>query len=108
MKRAHDELGFQYVRFHGLFDDDMSVVLGPRKYSWFNVDQIFDFLLSIGVRPFVELSFMPDLYRSSNTTIFHYKFLFPPFPSRPLPVPALSHESKKNAQGEHVTTEELR
>ena len=28
-------------------------------YSFFNADQIFDFLLSIGMRPFVELSFMP-------------------------------------------------
>ena len=29
-------------------------------YSFFNADQIVDFLLSIGMRPFVELSFMPD------------------------------------------------
>jgi beta-xylosidase len=29
-------------------------------YSFFNADQIFDFLLSIGMRPFVELSFMPS------------------------------------------------
>ena len=25
LKRAHDELGFKYVRFHGLFNDDMNI-----------------------------------------------------------------------------------
>ncbi|MEO8923381.1 MAG: hypothetical protein ABI330_11265 [Caldimonas sp.] len=28
-------------------------------YSFFNADQICDFLLSIEMKPFVELSFMP-------------------------------------------------
>ncbi len=27
----------EFVRFHGLLDDDMSVVLGPGDYSFFNV-----------------------------------------------------------------------
>ena len=62
LKRAHDELGFRYVRFHGLLSDDMGTVVRENKklfYSFFNCDQVFDFLLSIGMKPFVELSFMP-------------------------------------------------
>jgi xylan 1,4-beta-xylosidase len=47
---------------------------GNPVYSWFNVDQHYDFLLSIGMRPVVELSFMPQLLASyPNETIFHYK-----------------------------------
>ena len=44
----------EYVRFHGLLDDDMSVVLqgdnGELVYSFANVFNVFDFMLSIGVR----------------------------------------------------------
>lgn len=76
MRRAHDELGFRHVRFHGLLDDDMGTLIDQDDqplYSFFNVDQIFDFLLSIGMRPFVELSFMPTMLSSSGQIIFHYR-----------------------------------
>jgi xylan 1,4-beta-xylosidase len=43
------------------------------RYSFFNADQIFDFLLSIGIKPFVELSFMPNALASGTTTVFHYR-----------------------------------
>jgi xylan 1,4-beta-xylosidase len=42
-------------------------------YSFFNADQIIDFLLSIGMRPFVELSFMPETLASGPTTVFSYR-----------------------------------
>src|SRR5688572_12031474 len=42
-------------------------------YSFFNADQIMDFLLSIGMRPFVELSFMPQALASGSKTVFRYK-----------------------------------
>lgn len=78
LRQCHRDLGFRYLRFHGIFDDDMSVVLKPMfsdtyTYSFSNIDNIFDFLLSIDMKPFVELGFMPDAFASSNTTIFHYK-----------------------------------
>ena len=78
IRKAHEECGFQYLRFHGLFDDDMSVVLPPmgpggEEISFFNVDSIFDFLLDIGMKPFVEIGFMPEVYASGTQTCFHYK-----------------------------------
>ncbi|KAJ4454920.1 putative glycoside hydrolase family protein [Paratrimastix pyriformis] len=78
MKKAHDELGFKMVRFHGLFDDDMSVLLsvtenGTLQLSLYNVFSVFDFLRSIDMRPIVELSFMPEALASGKDTIFHYK-----------------------------------
>jgi xylan 1,4-beta-xylosidase len=76
LRRCHDELGFRYVRFHGLLSDDMGTLIahqGKSLYSFFNADQICDFLLSIGMRPFVELSFMPAALASGRKTVFHYR-----------------------------------
>jgi xylan 1,4-beta-xylosidase len=76
LRRCHDELGFQYVRFHGLLSDDMGTAIRNNDvllYSFFNSDQVFDFLLSIGMRPFVELSFMPTALASGSKTVFHYR-----------------------------------
>jgi xylan 1,4-beta-xylosidase len=76
MRRSHEELGFSHVRFHGLLCDDMSTLVAEGDalcYSFFNADQVFDFLLSIGMRPFVELSFMPGVLASGDKTVFHYR-----------------------------------
>lgn len=74
--RCHQELGFRYVRFHALLSDAMSTLTreGDKLiYSFFNADQIIDFLLSIGMRPFVELSFMPEGLASGTASLFHYR-----------------------------------
>jgi xylan 1,4-beta-xylosidase len=76
LRLARTELGFEYVRFHGLLDDDMGTVVCQNNellYSFFNADQVFDFLVSIGMRPIVELSFMPTALASGDDTVFHYK-----------------------------------
>jgi xylan 1,4-beta-xylosidase len=76
MKRAHDDLGMQHVRFHGILCDDMGTLICQSDellYSFFNADQIIDFLLSIGMKPFVELSFMPSTLSSGDQTVFHYR-----------------------------------
>jgi xylan 1,4-beta-xylosidase len=76
MLRCHSELGFKHVRFHALLSDEMGTLICEEEkllYSFFNADQIIDFLLSIGMRPFVELSFMPQTLASGNTTVFRYQ-----------------------------------
>jgi xylan 1,4-beta-xylosidase len=76
LARAHAELGFGHVRFHGILDDDMGTLVDEFDapvYSFFNADQIIDFLLSIGMRPFVELSFMPSMLASGTDIVFHYR-----------------------------------
>jgi xylan 1,4-beta-xylosidase len=54
---------FDYVRFHAIFHDEVGVydndAQGKPLYNWSYVDQIYDSLLANGVKPFVELSFMP-------------------------------------------------
>src|SRR5947209_16519471 len=62
LRRCRQELGFRHVRFHGLLCDDMSTLVLYHKrpvYSFLNTDRIWDYLLSIGMKPFLELSFMP-------------------------------------------------
>jgi xylan 1,4-beta-xylosidase len=76
LRKVHDELGFRYVRFHGILDDDIGTLVCEQDrfiYSFFNSDRIFDFLLSIGMKPFVELSFMPLALASGDATVFRYK-----------------------------------
>jgi xylan 1,4-beta-xylosidase len=60
----------RYVRFHAILDDDVGIYAeDPKGEPLFNfsyVDQIYDGLLANGVRPFVELSFMPRQLSSSD------------------------------------------
>jgi xylan 1,4-beta-xylosidase len=76
LQQCHAELGFRHVRFHALLSDEMGTLVCKRNkllYSFFNVDQVMDFLLSIGMRPFVELSFMPETLASGSTKVFSYQ-----------------------------------
>jgi xylan 1,4-beta-xylosidase len=54
---------FKYVRFHAIFHDEVGVYNedehGQPVYNFSYVDQIYDGLLKNGVKPFVEISFMP-------------------------------------------------
>ena len=53
----------RYVRFHAILHDEVGVYNedehGEPVYNFAYVDQIYDGLLKNGVRPFVEISFMP-------------------------------------------------
>jgi xylan 1,4-beta-xylosidase len=74
--RCRAELGFGYVRFHGLLSDDLGTLISQNDrllYSFLGADRIIDYLLSIGMRPFVELSFMPEALASGRKTVFRYR-----------------------------------
>jgi xylan 1,4-beta-xylosidase len=77
LKIAHDECGFRYLRFHGLLSDDMGVYFedknGKPIYNWQYIDQLFDYLQQIGMKPFVEIGFMPGALASGKETIFWWK-----------------------------------
>jgi xylan 1,4-beta-xylosidase len=74
---VHRECGFRYLRFHGLLCDDMGVYSedknGQPVYNWQYIDELFDFMLSTGVKPFVEIGFMPSALASGPNTIFWWK-----------------------------------
>ncbi len=76
LTRVHSECGFTYIRMHGLFCDDMGVYhdwSGHPQYNWQYIDELFDFLESIGMKPFVEVGFMPSDLASGSQTIFWWK-----------------------------------
>ncbi len=77
MEMVQENCGFQYVRFHGLFHDDMFPIVenkGKLSYNWQYIDDVFDRLLDLNVRPFVELSFFPKQIAAENSnTCFWWK-----------------------------------
>ncbi|MCL2757136.1 MAG: hypothetical protein FWD43_03540 [Coriobacteriia bacterium] len=68
---VHKELGFERVRFHGIFDECMEAYQGAdsylrigrakhfTNYNFLNIGIAYDNVLAAGMKPFVELSFMP-------------------------------------------------
>lgn len=75
-RKAHQELGTRYVRAHAILSDDLGVyreVAGRPRYDFSRIAQVYDRLLATGVRPVVELSFMPkDLAKNPEDRVFLY------------------------------------
>ena len=73
--------GFSHIRGHGLFCDDMAIYQpytdkeGVRHdaYCFTYLDRVMDSYLAQGIRPFLELGFMPDQMASGTQTIFYWK-----------------------------------
>lgn len=76
--------GFQYVRFHALLDDENGVYSedahGNPVYNFSYIDQIYDGLLANGIRPFVEISFMPKALaaRLDYHAFWYHQVVSPP------------------------------
>ncbi len=77
LEELQKEMGFEYMRFHCLLNDEMAVALageeGEIRYNFTYVDEVFDYMLSVGIKPFVELAFMPTVLASGEKTIFWWK-----------------------------------
>lgn len=71
------ECDFKYIRMHGLLTDDMGVYMvdskGNPQYNFQYIDALYDYLLSIHIKPFVELGFMPSALASGPETIFWWR-----------------------------------
>ncbi len=91
LRTVKQATGFQSIRFHGILNDDVGLYdpdrmtknpgLAAQKandasaYNFSYVDQIYDGLLAEGVRPYVEISFMPAKMAADpgKTQPFWYK-----------------------------------
>lgn len=76
LRETKQACGFEYIRMHGLLTDDMGVYReekGKPVYNWQYIDQLYDFLVDLKVRPFVEFGFMPGALASGNKTIFWWR-----------------------------------
>ncbi|MDG4786121.1 xylan 1,4-beta-xylosidase [Micromonospora sp. WMMD1102] len=76
------ELHVDSVRAHAILCDDLGVyreVDGEPVYDFSRVDEVYDRLLGLGLRPVVELSFMPrDLASDPTKTVFVYGAIVSP------------------------------
>ena len=77
---VQQEIGFKHIRGHGIFHDWLGILrkydvgghVGTR-YSWTYLDQVVDAYLEAGIKPFVELGFMPKDLASGDQTIFWWE-----------------------------------
>jgi len=73
---ATRELGFRYIRFHGIFHDVLGTVNvrdGQLAYDWTKIDALYDKLLARRIKPFVELGFTPQALKTSDNQVFYWK-----------------------------------
>jgi xylan 1,4-beta-xylosidase len=79
LREVQKATNFEFIRFHGIFLDELGLYDedkdGNPIYNFSYVDQIYDSVLKNHVRPFVELSFMPNKLTSDPKKIqaFWYK-----------------------------------
>lgn len=77
LRIVHRECGFNYIRFHGLLHDEMGVCSEDRQgrsvYNFQYIDALYDAILNIGMKPFVEFGFMPQALASGGKTVFWWK-----------------------------------
>ncbi len=80
------EIGFQYIRGHGLFCDDMAIYQtyvrdgdgnqlssAMVEYNFTYLDRVFDDYLAMSIKPFIEFGFMPGKLASGDQTTFYWK-----------------------------------
>ncbi|MFF5175777.1 xylan 1,4-beta-xylosidase [Micromonospora sp. NPDC000089] len=82
LRRIRDEVGVETVRAHAILHDDLAVyreVDSEPVIDFTGVDRVYDLLLSTGLRPCVEIGFMPrDLAADPSRTVFEYRGVISP------------------------------
>ncbi|MBR5546542.1 MAG: xylan 1,4-beta-xylosidase [Clostridia bacterium] len=78
---AQELAHFQHIRGHGLFCDDMAIYqpytdengVEHEEYCFTYLDRVVDEYLKLGIKPFLELGFMPKKMASGTQTIFYWQ-----------------------------------
>jgi xylan 1,4-beta-xylosidase len=82
LRRMHDQIGVETARAHAILCDDLGVyreVDGEPVHDFSGIDRVYDALLATGLRPVVELSYMPrDLASDPSRTVFAYEAIISP------------------------------
>jgi len=80
LKFVKENIDFKYIRGHGLLCDDVGIyredIVGNDVRPFYNftyIDRIFDSFLELGIRPFVEVGFMPKKLASGTQTVFYWE-----------------------------------
>lgn len=77
---VQEDIHFSHIRGHGIFSDDMAIYQEYKEdgiikveYNFTYLDMVIDSYISFGLKPFVELGFMPGKLASGTETIFYWK-----------------------------------
>lgn len=81
LSEIQKEIGFKHIRGHGLFCDDMAIYQHRKypdgsevtEYNFTYLDRVMDGYMQVGIKPFLELGFMPEKLASGDQTIFYWK-----------------------------------
>ena len=81
LRLVQEEIGFDFIRGHGLFCKDMAIYQELRmedgdlreEYNFTYLDQVMDMYQDLHIRPFLELGFMPEKLASGEDTVFYWK-----------------------------------
>lgn len=80
LKVVQESIHFKYIRGHGLFCDDVGIyreseIEGQIQpfYNFTYLDRIMDSYLESGIKPFLELGFMPEKMKTGDQTVFYWK-----------------------------------
>lgn len=76
LRNIQNDIPFEYIRFHGIFSDDMMVYSedfeGNPEYNFSYVDELIDFFMEVKIKPFIELGFMPEKLASEKKHVFNW------------------------------------
>ncbi len=80
LKKVQEEIGFRYIRGHGLFCRDMAIYQEHynkdgqlvTEYNFTYLDQVIDMYQDLHIKPFIELGFMPEKLASAEDTVFYW------------------------------------
>ncbi len=83
LRQLQRNVGFKYLRFHGIFSDDMLLCRlnkdGAYQFSFSHIDKVLDFVLSVGMKPVIQFSFMPSaMAEEPGRSIFASPFTVSP------------------------------
>lgn len=69
--KIQHEIGFKYIHFTGIFSDDLRVCSrlpnGKLVFNFAYIDKILEFVLGQGLKPFIQLTYMPNAI-AANTS----------------------------------------
>lgn len=80
LRMVQNEIGFSHIRGHGIFAEDMAIFQEyedeegkKQEYNFTYLDRVMDSYLELGIKPFLELGFMPEKMASGIETVFYWK-----------------------------------
>ena len=75
LRLVQKEIGFKRLRFHGILCDQIGICKldggGRSVTNYQNAEKVYDFMLDMGIKPFVEFSFMPRALASQRCSCRH-------------------------------------